>query len=120
MNFKVLLYIKIIKKPQSETISPFKEAIEAFEALSIRDCHSYTLPDVRTDVRVTKEGRLTSKAGQAGQTLQIPRQAQQGSDLAPGSQNCRHTQEMPPESITQQAEDKAWGMRAGPVTGCKD
>ena len=78
------------------------------------------MPTVRTDVRVTKEGRLTSKAGQAGQTLQIPGQGQQGSDLAPGSQNCRHTQEMPPVSTVLKAESKAWGTRAGPVTGCKD
>lgn len=50
---------------------------------SIRDYHSYTLPNVRTDVRVTKEGRLTSKAGQAGQTVQIPGQGHQGSDSGP-------------------------------------
>lgn len=119
MNFKVLLYIKIIKKRQPETISLFKEATEALEG-AIKKGLSYTLPTVRTDVRVTKEGRLTSKAGQAGQILQIPGQRQQGSDLAPGSQNCRHTQEKPPVSTVQEAESKDWGMRAGPVTGYKD
>lgn len=112
MNFKVLLYIKINKKKkkrQPETISLFKEAIEALEGALNKGLSFIHFPNTRTDVRVRKEGSPQRPARKFRHCTYLARDTRDQT-WGPGPQNCRHTQEIPP------VKHKAWGMRAGPVT----